>query len=74
MKNCCHKCTAGGITTDFGRQLYDSTAADDRWTLHFCPKMCGTEDLGENRVMWGICRESSDLEKTECCRNCNYFS
>ena len=70
---CCEKCTAGGIETKFGKKLYRSIPKEERWKLS-CPKMSGIEKVGEFRVMWGICRASSDLERVECCKKCDFFS
>ena len=71
---CCEKCTAGGISTPYGQKIFESTPPDERWRLK-CPKMSKYNySYGKDRVMWGICRASSDLERVECCNKCDFFS
>lgn len=72
---CCGQCTSGGIATELGREIYHRTSEDDRWRLvTLCPRMCGMENQGDFRVMWGICRASDALERVQCCRRCQFFS
>ena len=72
---CCEKCTNGGISTSYGKDLLDQVASDQRWLLRErCPKMVEDTIYGKDAIMWGICRAKSDLSSVECCRKCDYFS
>jgi len=70
---CCEKCTSGGISTSLGKEIFEKTPIDEHWKLTSCPKMNGSK-FGDNRVLWGVCRVSSKLERVECCKKCDYFS
>jgi len=72
---CCEKCTNGGITTDYSKQLLKQLPPEDLWRIpNVCPKVLETENIGKNRIMWGKCRITSDLNTVECCKKCDYFS
>lgn len=73
---CCEKCTNDGIATEKGQELLKKIAPNERWTIH---NICSQFDPDrtpqkEERVMWGICRATSELEKVECCSRCLNFS
>jgi len=74
---CCEKCTQRGISTLFGKKIYDKTPPDQRWKFEdYCPKMSDrplTPYL-KYPVKWGICRATRELRKVECCEQCDYFS
>ena len=73
---CCEKCTRGGIATGYGQQLLEGIPPDKIWDLAgLCPKIHeGNYRYGRERVMWGSCAITSDMNTVECCRKCDYFS
>ena len=72
---CCEKCTNFGITTEYGQELLKNVG-NERWRIAgVCPQFDPYKNpKKEDRMMWGICRATSELERVECCWRCKYFS
>ena len=75
---CCEKCTNHGISTPYGRKIYEQTPPDERWrnAMYNCIKMTDHPPRykEKDRVLWGTCRATQDLNWVECCRSCDFFS